>query len=373
MATTTLRHAFRTGVAATLAAAIAGSAVACAPERQQNGAYCAHLPDTVGLYVGNPVTQLGYPIGAITAIQPEPTHVRVEFSITEQRSLPGDVKAIIRSPSILADRSMEMVGNYAGGERLEPGSCVPIERTISPKTLSEVIGSANTILNEINSAGSENIADTIHGMDRLAHGNGAGAGRLLTVSSALLDSPDQAISDIGSIIRNTATLTTAMKEMRDPLKEILQDSLITSGDLVVAIDGAARLAGGRGLGLGSLGPLVETVAVMETRLGDTTQITLDAVSAAVRKITPHSQALADIFNPVPWWINTLANHVNAREWGTFNIAYRPPLFRVPTHDGLALCGFMNTSMPGSCADVNGQPYAVDVALLQYVLQEAGKR
>ena len=31
---------------------------------------------------------------------------------------------------------------------------------------------------------------------------------------------------------------------------------------------------------------------------------------------------------------------------------------------------MNASMPGSCANVQGTPYAVDVALLQYVLTQA---
>lgn len=371
MSTKILRKLLRTAGGIGLAAVIAAAGSACASGSTHDVAFCAYLPDTVGLYVGNPITQMGYPIGTITAIQPEPTQVRVEFAITEQRQIPSDVKAIIRSPSILADRSMELVGNYADGPKLEAGNCIPVERTLSPKTISQVIGSADTFLNAINSAGSENIADTIGGIDRLTQGNGASAGQLLTTTSSLLDSPDQAISDIGSIIRNTAELSTALKEMRDPLKEILQDSLITTGDVVVALDGAARLSGPTGLG--ALGPLIETVAVMETRLGDTTQLTLDAVSDAVRKVTPHSQALADLFNPVPWWINTLANHVNAKEWGTFNIAYRPPLFRVPTHDGLALCGFMNASMPGSCADVNGQPYAVDVALLQYVLQEASKR
>ncbi|WP_448406869.1 MlaD family protein [Mycolicibacterium sp. XJ647] len=371
MSTTGLRRISRAVVGVGLAAIIAAAGSGCTGDSGHDAAYCAYLPDTVGLYVGNPITQMGYPIGTITSIESAPTHVRVEFSVSEQRELPSDVKAIIRSPTILADRSMEMVGNYTDGPKLAPGACIPLDRTISPKTLSEVIGSADTFLNAINSAGSENIAGTVAGIDRLAQGNGTAAGQLLTTTSSLLDSPDQAISDIGSIIRNTAELSTALKEMRDPLKEILQDSLITSGDLVVALDGAARLSGPTGLG--ALGPLVETVAVMETRLGDTTQLTLDTVSDAVRKVTPHSQALADLFNPVPWWINTLANHVNVKDWGTFNIAYRPPLFRVPTHDGLALCGFMNASMPGSCADVNGQPYAVDVALLQYVLQEASKR
>ena len=363
-----LRRVGRGAAAALVAAAVAGVGSSCAPNSRDDGAYCAFMRDTIGLYVGNPVTQMGYPIGKVTAIQPGPEHVRVNFSVTEQRQLPSDVKAIIRSPSILADRSLELVGNYGGGPALAPAGCIALDHSLSPKTLSEVIGSADTFLKAISASGSTNIADTVRGLDQLAHNNGAGAGRLLTTTSSLLDSPDQAISDLGSIIRNVGDLTTTLKDIRDPLKEILMDARTTTGDVATALDGTARLAGPNGIG--TLGPLLESVAVIETRLGDETQITLDAVSAAVRKTTPHANELASLFNGVPWWINTAANHFNAREFGTFNLAYRPPLFRVRTHDGLALCGAMNSAMPGSCADVNGQPYAVDIALLQYVLQQA---
>jgi phospholipid/cholesterol/gamma-HCH transport system substrate-binding protein len=372
MATTTiLRRVLRTvGIAAT-AAVVVGVSSSIAPANRDAAAYCAFVPDTIGLYVGNPVTQMGYEIGKVTAITAGPKQVRVDFAMTTRRELPGDVKAIIRSPSILADRSLELVGNYAGGPQLDPNGCIPVERSLSPKSLSEVIGSADTFLNAINADGSTNVADTVRGVDQLAHNNGAGVGHLLTMSSALLDSPDQEISDIGSIIQKTAQLTTALTEIREPMKEILQDLPGTAMDMATALDGLARFAGASGIG--NFGPLIEAVAVLETRLGDETQITLDTVSDAVRKISPHANELASLFNGVPWWINTAANHFNAKQFGTFNIAYRPPLYRVPTHDGLALCGAMNASMPGSCADVNGQPYAVDVALLQYVLQQARQR
>jgi len=368
MATFITSRIVRTGVVAAITVAVMGVGSSCAPESRKDAAYCAFMPDTIGLYVDNPVTQMGYPIGKVTAIKAGPNQVRVDFSLTEQRQIPSDVKAIIRSPSILADRSLELVGNYAGGPRLEPADCISLDRSVSPKSLSEVIGSADTFVNAINASGSTNVADTVRGLDQLSHGNGAGTGHLLTLSSALLDSPDQAISDIGSITQNVAQLTSALKDITGPIKEILLDGVTTTPDLATAVDGAARLAGPDGYG--TLGPLIETVAVLDSRLGDETQITLDSVGAAVRKLSPHANALAGLFKPVPWWINTAANHFNAKEFGTFNIAYRPPLFRVRTHDGLALCGAMNTAMPGSCADVNGQPYAVDVALLQYVLQQA---
>lgn len=370
MATTLSRRVITTGaITAITAIVVGGAGSACSSQHSQRADFCAFLSDTVGLYVGNPVTQMGYPIGKITSISPGAAQVRVGFSITEQRALPADVKAVVRSPSILADRSLELVGNYHDGPRLNAANCIALDRSFSPKTLSEVIGSADTLLNAINENGSTNIADTVKGVDRLAHNNGERVGKLLTVTSQLVASPDQAISDLGSITRNVADLTTALVDARGPMKEILTDLPSTTSDLAVAFDGTARLAGDD---VDTLGPLLESVAVLETRLGDETQITLDSVSAAVRKVTPHANALAGLFDGVPWWINSLANEYNNRQFNIFNIAYRPPMFRVRAPDGLALCGVMNASMPGSCADVHGQPYAVDVALLQYVLQQASR-
>lgn len=264
MTITMIRRFGRAGLNAAVIAGVVAASSSCGSAAHSDASYCALMPDTIGLYVGNPVTQMGYPIGKVTAIQPGAQSSRVSFSITESRNLPGDVKAVIRSPSILADRSMELVGNYSAGPKLSPGACISLDHSASPKSLSEVIGSADTFLNAVNKTGSLNVADTIRGVDQLAHNNGAGAGRLLTTSSALLDSPDQQISDIGSIIQNVATLTTTLTEIREPLKEIVQDGTGTISDVSVALDGTARLAGAQATpGIGTLGPLLESVGVLE--------------------------------------------------------------------------------------------------------------
>nr|WP_246398937.1 MlaD family protein [Mycobacterium vicinigordonae] len=320
------------------------------------------MPDSVGLYVGNPVTQMGYQIGKVTNIAAGSTEVRVNFTVTERRSLPHDVKAIIRSTSILADRSLELVGNPAPGPRLGAGECIPLARSSTPKSLSEVIGSAANFINTVNPNGSTNVGDTLHALDQALHSNGTGINELMTKVSAVLDSPDQAIGDIGSVINNLAELTSLLVEIRGPLKEVMLNAEQNTGDVAKAVEGGSRVLGG-------LIPLVDAAGDIESNLGEELQFTLDATSMAVRKVSAHAPRLANLLNPVPWWINTIANHYNNRE---FHITYRPPMYRIRTPNGLAVCGIMNASMPGSCADVAGQPYAVDVALLQYVFAEASR-
>jgi virulence factor Mce-like protein len=322
------------------------------------------MPDSIGLYVGNPVTQMGFPIGQVKSITPSAMDVRVDFTVTEQRSLPRDVKAIIRSTSILADRSLELVGNPDSGPQLPGGGCIPLSRSLTPKSLSEVIGSATKFINSINPAESNNIGDVLHELDQAVGNNGAGLNRMLTAASSVLDSPDQAVSDIGSIIVNLAQLTSVIKQISGPLKELLLGAQKTTADLRLVSEGSAEIERG-------FPPLLTMVTDLERNLGGEIQFTLDTVGVSVRKTSAHAPRLANLLNPVPWWINTLANHYNNRPVGTIRI--RPPLYRIRTPDGVALCNSMNASLAGSCAVVQGQPYAVDVALLQYVLTEAAKR
>lgn len=360
--------ALRVGRTAAIAITVGAVAVAsgsCAPRIQsQRADYCAIMTDSTGLYVDNPVTQMGYRIGKVTAITPRALDVRVDFAVTEHRLLPHDVRAIIRSTSILADRSLELVGNYESGPKLPSGECIPLARTATPKSLSELIGSATNFVESISPNGSKNIGDAVHELDQALHNNGVGVNQLLIRSSALLDRPDQAIGDIGSIVTNLVQLTSVLKELRGPLKEILYDALKTTPDVNKAFLGGGRV-------LDAISWLTAMVTDVENNLGQEIQFTLDTGGISLRKLSSHAPRLSNLMNPLPWWINTLANHFNNRPFDL--IRYRPPLYRIHTPDGVAQCNIMNASMPGSCANVQGEPNAVDVALLQYVLAEAAKR
>ncbi|OBJ71985.1 MlaD family protein [Mycobacterium sp. 1274756.6] len=307
---------------------------------------------------------MGYEIGSVEAVTPSAMHVRVDFRLRETRRLPADVMAVIRSTSILADRSLELVGNYEGGPELGSVECIPLSRSATPKGLSEAIGSATEMLNAITPDTSANLANTVRGLDAATHGSGPELNALITSTSSLLDSPDQVFNDLGSLVINLAELTSLLTELREPLKGILNDATETTSQLDTAVLGATRVVEG----VTWIAPMITDV---ENNLGEETQFTLDAVAVALRKLSAHAPRTANLLNPLPWWINTAANHFNARPFDP--IRYRPPMYRIRTPDGVALCNMMNAQTPGSCANVQGQPYAADIALLQYVLTEAARR
>jgi virulence factor Mce-like protein len=324
--------------------------------------HCATMPDSVGLYIGNPVTQMGFKIGEVTAITPSLDDVRVDFKVIANRRLPADVRAVTRSPSILADRELELVGNYQAGAPLSSAGCIPLERSSTPKNLSEIIGSATKFINAVNPDGSTNVGSVVADVDNAIRTNGPAINTLLTTSSSVLDAPDQGIADIRSIFVNLGTLTTMLRDISGPLKSSMLATYKTTPDVELGL--SAPIFDG-------IIPLVTMASDIEVNLGEEIQALLNDGEYALRKASAHATLIADLLKSGPVVINKLENWVNRKQ---FNIRYRPPLYRIATPvDGLITCGAMNATSPGSCADVAGKPYAVDVSLLQYVLAEAARR
>ncbi|OBI41694.1 mammalian cell entry protein [Mycobacterium colombiense] len=338
--------------------------------------YCAILSDGVGLYVGNHVTQMGYPVGEIRKVEPRDADVKVWFTLREGRPLPEGVRAVTRSPSILADRALELVGNYTGGPKLKPRQCIPLHQTATPLSISRIIGSATKFVNAINPEGSTNIADALRGVDQAMAGQGGNANQLLNRASRLLDNPDEAISQMGEITRNIAQLTSMLRDNRVPLKQIFTDEAAVGPDLVKTVHGALEFDA-------PFPEILTMVKDIEIEMGPELQNVLDETGEEMRIWSPHYKGIANMLNFLPRMISGvngeppgaiaggIAKHLNNHLFPV--LTWRPPLFRIPTPNGLLACGAMNASAPGSCADVGGRPYAVDVALLQYVLTEAQRR
>lgn len=338
----------------------------CAPSAETASAvdYCAIMPDSVGLYVDNPVTHLGYPIGKVSKITPSAQSVRVDFSIEGGQKIPENAKAVTRSTSILADRALELVGDYESGPHMSPGGCIPLDRSLTPKSLSEVIGSSTNFINAINPENSDNLGKVVAGVDQAVRNQGPDANRLLTSTSSVLDAPEQAIGDLGSISANLTQLTTMLVDINPTLKGVFDD-----GATSVAREAADSLKGSTDT-FNGLRPVIDLASALERELGPQIQQLLDAVSVTLRKLSPRAPYYASLLNVTPRLLNGLINLSNNHE---FTMYYRPPMYRLRTPDGVAQCNIMNATMPGSCANVKGTPYAVDVALLQYVLTEAANR
>ncbi|WP_035734883.1 MlaD family protein [Gordonia polyisoprenivorans] len=171
--------------------------------------YCVDLPDAIGLYSGNPVTQMGVRVGQVTSITPQGDGVRLTFEVDTNRRFPADSQAVTRSKSLLADRSLELVGNYSAGPTLVPGKCIPRDRSFTPKSISDIAGSTADFVKGLSAPGDSSVAGTLSGLDVALAGTGQTAADMYRKAAAAAQDPDQFTADIGASIMNMAPLNQA--------------------------------------------------------------------------------------------------------------------------------------------------------------------
>ncbi|MBO0852582.1 MAG: MCE family protein [Nocardia sp.] len=192
------------------------------PHHESVHGYCAEMSDSVGLYAGNPVTQMGFKVGTVDRIVSKDDHVEVGFTLDSGRKFPADVKIVTRSKSLLADRSLELVGNYSSGSTLTPGKCTAMDHTFTPKSISEVTGSASNFINAVApSNGGQSVQNALSGLDAALRGNGADAAGMMQHAASAMASPDQMMADFGASIANMAPLTEETLQRWASIRSIL--------------------------------------------------------------------------------------------------------------------------------------------------------
>jgi phospholipid/cholesterol/gamma-HCH transport system substrate-binding protein len=105
----------------------------------------AHFPRTVSLFEGNEVRILGVPVGTVTEIVPEGNSVRVDMEYDAQYQVPADAKAAIVTPTLVADRFVQLTPAYSGGPVLEDGGDIPLGDTAVPVELDQVYGGLDSL------------------------------------------------------------------------------------------------------------------------------------------------------------------------------------------------------------------------------------
>jgi len=102
----------------------------------------AHFPRAVSVYVGTDVRVLGVNIGRVTAVVPEGNSVLVEMEYQEQYKLPDGAKAVIVTPTLVADRFVQITPAYDGsGAVMADDEDIPLPETAVPVELDRIYAS----------------------------------------------------------------------------------------------------------------------------------------------------------------------------------------------------------------------------------------
>jgi len=92
----------------------------------------AHFDRAVAVYPGTDLRVMGVQIGEVTAIVPDGNSVRVEMVYDEKYKLPAGAKAAVVTPTLVADRYVQVFPAYGKGAVMPDGADIPLSRTQTP-------------------------------------------------------------------------------------------------------------------------------------------------------------------------------------------------------------------------------------------------
>ena len=97
------------------------------------------------IFPGWEVRILGIPVGEVTAVIPEGNSVRVEMEYDEEYQVPADAQAVIITPTLTADRFVQLTPVFTGGDELQDGDEIAVEDTGTPIELDRIYRSLSDL------------------------------------------------------------------------------------------------------------------------------------------------------------------------------------------------------------------------------------
>lgn len=149
----------------------------------------AYFDRTVSLYKGSELRVMGVNIGTVTAVVPEGDRVRVSMEYDAEYKLPADAKAAIVTPTLTADRFVQIAPAYTGGPVMADNAKIDLPETGTPVELDRIYQSLSDLTQALgpNGANRDGSLDTLLSAGAKAlRGNGKlGNETLLNMSQAV--------------------------------------------------------------------------------------------------------------------------------------------------------------------------------------------
>ncbi len=105
----------------------------------------AYFDRTVSIYEGSEVRVMGVRIGTVKAVVPEGDRVRVAMEYDEEYKLPAKAKAAIVTPTLTADRFVQIAPAYTGGAVLPDHAKIALPDTGVPVELDRIYQSLSDL------------------------------------------------------------------------------------------------------------------------------------------------------------------------------------------------------------------------------------
>lgn len=200
----------------------------------------AEFERAVGLYDQSRVFADGVEVGEVTDIEVLPGSVRVELTLHDV-AIAADTSAILRLRSLIGERYVELTDVWTGdGERLESGDIVPLERTVVPAEITEVLDEAARVSKELDGA---TLNRVIEELAVVVGNDGVAVEALLEDLADAGDVVAARADDLDELIGSLDTAVATLAEKDQTVVSVLRNGTTVSQALLAqegALDAAVR-------------------------------------------------------------------------------------------------------------------------------------
>jgi phospholipid/cholesterol/gamma-HCH transport system substrate-binding protein len=195
----------------------------------------AHFPRAVSIYVGSDVRILGVNVGRVTAVTPEGNSVRVDMEYDPKYDVPADAKAVIVTPTLVADRFVQLTPAYSKGDKLmADGADIALPETAVPVELDRIYASLRDLSEALGPNGVNKDGTLDHVLAAGANaldGKGELGNQMLTELAAAAQTFGEGSGPLFDTVSQLAQLTTTLAENDKFVRAFVQDLTGVSSQL----------------------------------------------------------------------------------------------------------------------------------------------
>jgi len=222
-------------VAATVAALLAATVLLLVRDTSETRTVTAHFPRAVSVYQGTDVRILGVNVGRVTAVIPEGNSVRVDMEYDAEYKVPADAKAVIVTPTLVADRFVQLTPAYSDGALMADGADIPLPDTGVPVELDRIYASLRDLSEALGPNGVNKDGTLDHLLEAGAKnlkGQGRLGNRMLTRLSQAADTFGRGSGDLFATVTQLAKFSEALGSNDRLVRAFIKDLSGMSSSLV---------------------------------------------------------------------------------------------------------------------------------------------
>ena len=206
-----------------------------AADRSETKTVTAHFPRAVSIYQGSDVRILGVNVGRVTAVVPDGNSVRVDMEYDAKYEVPANAKAVIVTPTLVADRFVQLTPAYQKGQKvMADGADIPLPDTGVPVELDRIYASLRDLSEALGPNGVNKDGTLDHVLKAGSHaldGKGALGNQMLTQLAAAAQTFGQGSGPLFDTVTQLATLTTTMAQNDRFVRAFIEDLAGVSSQL----------------------------------------------------------------------------------------------------------------------------------------------